>query len=130
MPIFLITLVFLLVIGIPRSLAEECYCAVTLIAEIGADAIGIRDIYGLPHMCSHGSYSVYQEKRIVRLRWIQIDRIHIVDIPLPKFPIVGMFQVYYCWGDSLSVVGNDLVGVTLVTELIYMVKEEADYVED
>ncbi len=111
---------------------QACPCAVTMVADLMSDGtMSVKDLYGEPLHCSTGPFSVEQEKRIVQVNWIKMSRwLYTVNIFLPLFPIVGEFQVHYCWGDNTARVGSEVVPVVLVTQPIYLVRTEISHVEN
>ena len=94
-------------------------CALTFIVMLGFNNVAIDAVYGKPLHCVQGKFH-YDRKHdalVFRREYRNGDKgEERVTIPLPNPNIQGKFSVFYCWGQSTAVVGNDEVTVILQWE--------------
>lgn len=73
-------------------------------------------VYGQPLHCIQGKFH-YDQKHdalVFRREFRQGDKgEERVTIPLPHPDIQGKFSVFYCWGQTTAIIGNDEVPVVM-----------------
>ena len=102
---------------------SECLCALLMVVMLGNYDLTARGIYSQPTHCAKGRFTVLGA-RTMRVRWTNLRQQYIVTIFFPPPPIVGQFQVYYCWGNTTAIIGNQEVPVQLESKPIRLSKME------